>query len=184
MRFILANFIGLFAALPAMAVTVTDLDGQMRTPLTAKAKPSVAVFITHDCPVANKFAPEIRRIAKDFAGRVQFTVVYVDPDMTTTERTTHRRDFSYGKLTCVHDRTHRLVAATGAEVTPEAVLTNAKGKVVYRGRINNFYEDFGKARRVITQHDLRDALNALLANQPVPSPRGKAIGCYIPKLKK
>ena len=184
-------FLCIFAVflMPQLALTapvsVIDLDGQKRTPLiAANDRPSVLVFITHDCPVANKFAPEIRRIAKDFAGRVQFTVVYADPEMTATDRATHRKDYSYGKLTCVHDRTHRLVAATGVEVTPEAVLTNVQGKVVYRGRINNFYEDFGKARRVITQHDLRAAITALLANRPVPAPRGKAIGCYIPKLKK
>ena len=31
--------------------------------------------------------------------------------------------------------------------------------------------------------DLRDALDALLAGKPVPKPRGKCIGCFIPKLK-
>ena len=63
------------------------------------------------------------------------------------------------------------------------MVVDSTGKLVYRGRINNFYEDFGKPRRVITQHDLRNALNALLAGKPVPQPRVKAIGCFIPKLK-
>ena len=61
-------------------------------------------------------------------------------------------------------------------------MVDSTGKIVYRGRINNFYEDFGKPRRVITQHDLRDALKAVLAGQPAPNPRGECIGCFIPKL--
>ena len=177
----------LFSAASLLAVPalkITDVDGTTRTPLRAPVKqPAVLFFITHDCPVANKFAPEIRRIANDFRGKAQFTLVYIDPDLTTAELQRHRKDFSYAKLTAVHDRTHRLVQATGAKVTPEAIVIPPTGKVAYRGRINNFYEDFGRARRVITQHDLRDALTAILAGKPVPAPRGKTIGCFIPKLK-
>ena len=72
--------------------------------------------------------------------------------------------------------------ATGAKVTPEAVVVDSTGKIVYRGRINNFYEDFGKPRRVVTEHDLRDALKAVLAGKPAPKPRGECVGCFIPKL--
>ena len=168
----------------APALTLKDVDGTFRTPLWAQGKqPAVLFFITHDCPVANKSAPEIRRIAKNFNGRAQFTLVYVDPGLTAKELATHRKDFGYTNLTAVHDRQHQLVRAAGAKVTPEVAVFAATGKIVYLGRINNFYEDFGKPRRIITQHDLRDALNALLAGRPAPAPRGKAIGCFIPQLK-
>ena len=168
----------------APALALKDVDGNMRTPLRGAGQQlAVVFFITHDCPVANKFAPEIRRIATDFRGKAQFTLVYVDPDLTAKELATHRKDFGYRKLTAIHDRQHQLVRATGAKVTPEAVVVDSTGQIVYRGRINNFYEDFGKPRRVITQHDLRDALKAVLAGRPVPQPQAKAIGCFIPKLK-
>ena len=173
---------GTLGAAPALALK--DVDGHVRTPLRGSGQqPAVVFFITHDCPVANKFAPEIRRIANDFRGKAQFTLAYVDPDLTAKKLARHRRDYGYRKLTAIHDRQHQLVRATGAKVTPEAVVVDSTGKIVYRGRINNFYEDFGKPRRVITQHDLRDALKALLAGQPVPQPQAKAIGCFIPKLK-
>ena len=41
----------------------------------------------------------------------------------------------------------------------------------------------GKPRRVITVHDLRDALDAVIAGKPVARPRTEAIGCYITPLK-
>ena len=168
----------------APALAFKDVDGNMCTPLRgAGQRPAVVFFITHDCPVANKFAPEIRRITTNFSGKAKFTLVYVDPDLTAKGLATHRKDFGYRKLSAVHDRRHQLVRATGAKVTPEAVVVDSAGKIVYRGRINNFYEDFGKPRRVITRHDLRDALKAVLAGRPVPEPQAKAIGCFIPKLK-
>ena len=165
-------------------LALPNLRGDALTPLHAKGKqPAVLFFITHDCPVANKMMPEMRRIAKDFGGKAQFTLVYADPELDPKMLAKHQTDFTLAQINSVHDRKHQLVRAVGATVTPEAVVVLANGVIAYRGRINNFYEDFGKPRRVITRHDLRDALTALLAGQPVPQPRGKAIGCFIPKLK-
>ena len=161
----------------------TNLHGQAVTPLRAKGKqPAVLFFITHDCPVANKMMPEMRRIAKDFSGKAQFTLVYTDPKLDLKMLAKHQTDFTLAQINSVHDRKHQLVRAVRATVTPEAVVVLANGVIAYRGRINNFYEDFGKPRRVVTQHDLRVALKAVLADQPAPKPRGDCIGCFIPKL--
>ena len=160
-----------------------NLHGHSLTPLRAKGKqPAVLFFITHDCPVANKMMPEMRRIAKDFGGKAQFTLVYADPELNPKMLAKHQTDFTLAQINSVHDRKHQLVHAVGATVTPEAVVVLANGAIAYRGRINNFYEDFGKPRRVVTQHDLRVALKAVLAGQPAPKPRGDCIGCFIPKL--
>ena len=165
-------------------LVIKDIHGKLQTPLMARGKkPSVLFFITHDCPVANKLAPEIRRIIEGYRAKAQFTLVYADPEMTAAEVTTHQKDYNYTKLNTIHDRQHKLVQATGATITPEVVVPESKGNMVYRGPINNFYEDFEKHRRVITQHDLRDALDPLLADKPVPKPRGKCIGCFIQKQK-
>ena len=149
---------------------------------TEKHKAALLVFITHDCPVANRYAPEIARITKQFAKQVKTTLVYVDPDMTEREMVSHRKDYGYAQIPVVHDRKHALVHASGARVTPEAVIVLPGGKVAYRGRISDFYTGFGVARRVVTQHDLRDALAAVISGQRARPPRGKTIGCFIPKL--
>jgi hypothetical protein len=51
--------------------------------------------------------------------------------------------------------------------------------VKYRGRIDNQYAALGKPRRVVTVHDLRDALDALVAGRPVVHPETEAFGCVI-----
>jgi hypothetical protein len=164
-------------------LALPNLHGHALTPLHAKGKqPAVLFFITHDCPVANKMVPEIRRIAKDFSSKAQFTLVYADPELDPKVLAKHQTDFTLAQINSVHDRKHQLVHAVGATVTPEAVVVLANGVIAYRGRINDFYEDFGKPRRVITQHDLRVALKAVLAGQPAPKPRGNCVGCFIPKL--
>ncbi len=163
------------------AAPVKTLSGQTMNPFSGRS-PVVLLFTTNDCPVANKMVPEIRRITRDYNGKARFLMVYTDPQTTPADLKTHRQDYNLTGISGTHDRRHALVQAVGAKITPEAVIVQS-GKVVYRGRINNFYEDFGKPRRIITQHDLRDALDAVLAGTPVPKPRGKSIGCYITRLK-
>ena len=94
----------------------------------------------------------------------------------------HIHEYEY---TCpaLRDSKHALAMATEASVTPEAVVFDKDWKVVYRGRINNQFEDFGKSREKPTTHDLRDAIDATLAGRTVAEPVTKAIGCYIDDLK-
>jgi hypothetical protein len=54
--------------------------------------------------------------------------------------------------------------------------------IVYRGRIDNFYAALGRPRRVVTEHDLRDTLDAVFGGKPVPKAETQAVGCYIPDL--
>jgi hypothetical protein len=56
-----------------------------------------------------------------------------------------------------------------------------RGQLKYRGRIDNFYAGLGTPRQVVTEHDLRDALDALIAGRTVRSPRTQAFGCFIPE---
>ena len=164
-----------------VAAPVKTLAGKSIDPLKG-AKPVVMFFTTNDCPVANKMVPEILRITNDYKGKVRFLMVYTDPQSTLQELKTHQEDYQLKSIPGTHDHNHILVRAADAKITPEAAIL-INGKAVYRGRINNYYEDFGKPRSVITQHDLRIAIDAVLAGKPAPAPRGESIGCYITKLK-
>jgi hypothetical protein len=75
------------------------------------------------------------------------------------------------------------VAEVGATVTPEAAVFDGNWNIVYRGRINDQFEDFGKSREKPTTHDLRDAIEATLTGRKIAEPNTKAVGCYIDDLK-
>jgi hypothetical protein len=55
--------------------------------------------------------------------------------------------------------------------------------LVYSGRIDDRYVDFGKARQAASTHDLEAAIANTLAGKPVTPARTKAIGCYLTDLK-
>jgi hypothetical protein len=167
-------------------IRLPDLEGVVRSPLSiGQGMASVLLFVTHDCPISNGFAPEYRRLRGRYpTNRVSFTLVYVDPDANSERLRRHRREFGLTNLVAIHDREHRLVQSVEAEMTPEAVVINSAGGVAYRGRVDDRFADYGKRRAEPTRHDLRDALDAVLAGKPVVNPRVEAIGCHIPPLEK
>jgi hypothetical protein len=71
----------------------------------------------------------------------------------------------------------------GVTVTPEVAVFLPDRTRVYRGRIDNWYESFGRARPQPTERDLSDVLQAILAGPGVAPRTTKAIGCYIPALE-
>ena len=63
-------------------------------------------------------------------------------------------------------------------MTPESEIYTPTGRA-YRGRIDDLYEAIGQNHRTADHHDLREALNAVLAGRPVTTAVTKAIGCFI-----
>ena len=160
------------AAPPATVIEFTDLSGQKQTPLSVPdKKATVLFFVLPDCPISNAYAPEMKRIASEYAKKEVATfIVYVEPDLSEADAKTHAADFGL-----------KLVKQTGVTIAPEVAVVSPKGDILYRGRIDNLYAALGKRRPKATQQDLREALDAILAGKPVAQKTTTAIGCYIAK---
>jgi Redoxin len=165
---------------------MTGLDGKTWRPLQPAegTQANILVFVTRDCPIANQYSREITRIARDYADKhVKFFVVDVDPDVTTAQAKEHAKEYEIN-LPILFDRDHTLVARTGARVTPEAAVIKADGTVAYCGRIDDRFGKLGRQRPEASEHNLRDAIDAVLAGRPVAAERVAAIGCTIDDLKR
>lgn len=163
------------------SVAVRDIDGVQREPLKVeKGHVEALFFVTNDCPISNYYAHEIRRICDAYAKRgAGCALVYTDPSMTDEQARQHSVEYGHGDYPKIVDRHHDLVKAAGAQINPTAVIVRADGSIAYRGRIDNSYAAIGVQRRVVTEHDLRDALDAVIAGKPVAKPETQPIGCYI-----
>jgi hypothetical protein len=169
-------------SLPLLAVLVQSLSGAAVDALQAPAgtKAIVFLFTSTDCPISNRYAPEVQRVVSAFAGQgVVFRAVYPNPADQAATIHEHMTAFSYaGSMEALRDPAHALVKFTKATVTPEAVVI-AGGRVVYRGRIDDRYVELGLERPMPTQHDLADALSAVLAGRRVLRATTQAVGCFI-----
>jgi len=166
------------------AISIQDIEGVEQFPFRIDdSKAAALIFVTHDCPISNAYAPELYRLKEEYGSEgFKMMLVYVDPDVTEKEIRKHREAYSLSGYAAIVDKTHALVKEAGATVTPEAVVVLGDGTIAYRGRIDNMYPALGQRRRVITEKDLRNALDAVSANQPVEVSRTQAVGCYIPNI--
>ena len=166
------------------ASTVLDLAGHALDPFAdADAKAIVFIFISTDCPISNRYAPEIRRVEAEFArAGVRFWLVYADADTTAEAIRKHVKDYRLPQQV-LRDPRQTLVRLAQARVTPESGVFLPGRRLVYHGRIDNRYADLGKERPEATQHDLEEVLKAVVQGKPVPYSTAKAVGCYIPEPK-
>ena len=160
-----------------------DLSGNNVNPFAmAGGKPLVLIFVRTDCPVSNRYAPTIQALGNKYSSQVLLALVY--PDRTETPSAIERHLHEYGyKIEAVRDTQHDLVKLSEVEITPEAAVFDAKGELIYHGRIDNWYKDFGHARPAPTTHELDEAIEAALnSGRPVPASVG-GVGCYISDLQ-
>ena len=163
-------------------VVVQTIDG---TPVDALAAPAgvkamVFVFTSTDCPISNRYAPELQRIAATFASKgVAFRFVYPNPVDTASGIREHLTAYALGAPSQVlRDPTQALVKFAHATVTPEAAVV-VGGRVVYLGRIDDRYVELGVERSAPTRRDLAEALSAVLEGRKVAQPATQAVGCFI-----
>jgi len=170
-------------AVPLMAapvMAVRDVDGRTQTLFAPPPHQfDLLFFISPECPISNRYAPEIRRICDEYGPRgVRCFAIYPDADVTTIKR--HRQEYGFGDaMPAIFDRDHSVVRSVAPRVTPEAALYSQAGRV-YKGRIDDLYVDVGRARRAATRHDLRLAIDAALAGRSPAAAQTDAVGCAIP----
>jgi hypothetical protein len=158
---------------------VLDLDGKPIDPLANTNATAVLVFSSTECPIGNRYAPELRRLQSAFEARgAQFWFVYPNARDDATRIRAHAAEYALPGH-AVRDPDHILVRRAGAKVTPEVAVFRAHAGLAYLGRIDDQFVALGTARNEATQHDLENALQALLTGKPVDPDRTQAIGCSI-----
>ena len=171
----------MLAVFPQASSAVHDIDGHAWTPLSpAAGEINLLIFVSADCPISARYSPEIDRIVRDYGARgVHAWLIYADPQIAPAAVRSNLKEFHPSiAIPAVIDSGFRLTTAVDVNVTPEVAVYVSSGRV-YRGRIDDVNDAIGQSRRAAAHHDLRDALDAVLAGRPVPTPETKAIGCFI-----
>lgn len=164
----------------ATASALHELRRELSLP--AEIRAVAMIFVLPDCPIANSYAPEYSRLNAEFLPQgIPVVVVYVDPELTAVKMGEHARQYLI-KGPVVLDSLLSWGNRAGATKTPEAVVFSLDGSLIYRGRIDDRYVKVGKSRTVATSHDLRNALEAVVAGKPVTNRFTEAVGCHIPGL--
>jgi hypothetical protein len=143
-----------------------------------KSKAYVLAFTSTTCPLAQRYLPTLKRLEQDYRARgVQFVAVNVGAEDSIRAMAAHAVEYEV-EFPCVKDQDAKAAAALGVRRTPEVVVLDAARKLRYRGRIDDRYR-LGGARSEATRHDLKEALDAVLAGKEVAVPETPVDGCAI-----
>src|SRR6266404_1039108 len=174
--------IAAWCAAGAFAVAQTYpgvLDDKPVDPFAGKAKALVFVFVRTDCPISNRYAPELNRLYREFTDRgVAFWMVY--PDASETREAIVRQLEEYrlpGRA--LRDPSHALARRANVTIAPEAAVFSSDGRLVYHGRIDNRYVEVGKAMPSPTRRDLEEAIAAVVAGRAPAEASAPAVGCFL-----
>ncbi len=163
--------------------SVLDLNGRHIDPVQSNAgRLVVLIFVREDCPVSGRYAPTIQRLSSQYQKVARFYLVFPDKSELPPDIHKYLADFRYS-IPGLRDPEHVLVKEAQVQITPEAAVFDAKGVLVYHGRIDNLYQDFGRSRPAPTSHELQEAIQSTLAGHPPSNQHAAAVGCYISDLQ-
>lgn len=160
------------------AVSLQDFQGE---------KALLVMFLCAHCPYVVHVRPEIVRLSRDYAGKgvglVAITandpVQYPDDSPEKTAAMVAEVGFTFPFL---FDESQEVAKAYSAACTPDFFLFDGDRKLVYRGQLDSSRPGRGPDRPgagVLNGADLRAAIEAVLAGQPVNPDQKPSIGCNV-----
>jgi hypothetical protein len=158
------------------ALPLRDADGKpVKLPV---ATATVVVFLSFDCPVSNSYAAPLADLAKEYGPK---GVTFVGLDSTDAPAEEAEKQAKEWKLGFPIYRDANCAAADSlkAETTPEVFVLDRHSILRYRGRIDNGYYARLKKNPQVTAHELKEAIDDLLAGKSVRRPATPSIGCPI-----
>ena len=137
------------------------------------------MFISTECPVSNGYNERMVKLFDTFTSKgIAIVGINANKAESVNDIADHSKKHGF-KFSVLKDVDNKIADLYGAQVTPEVFVMNAKGKLMYHGRI-----DDSRNEAKVQSHDLADALGSLLAGKEVTKTELKAVGCSIKRVSK
>ena len=150
-------------------VNLADLKGE---------KATVVVFLSFDCPNSNGYTPTLLDLHREFGSKGVKLVAISETELATDELAAKVKEYKL-PFPVFADAKQAIADTFKAKITPESFVLDHNLVMRYRGRIDNMFTDRLKRSAKITDHDLRNAVEDVVAGKPVRAPVTVAVGCPI-----
>ena len=150
------------------------------------AKLLCVIFTSNHCPSAQAYDGRLKKLHADYKDKGVALVAispndplavrldelgYTDVGDTLEDMKVRAKEKGFEFPYLYDGETQKASRAFGALATPHVFLFDADRKLRYHGRIDD------SDVKEVKSHDLRNAIDALLAGQPVPKQTTKIFGC-------
>ncbi len=159
-----------------------DSTGRLVSRDDFAGRPALLVmFLCNHCPYVKHVAEEVVRLGRDYQGRGAAVVAISSNDVTQYPEDGPARMAEVAAsmgltVPYLYDETQEVAKAYHAACTPDFFLFDGDRRLAYRGQLDGARPGNDVP---VTGHDLRAALDAVLAGTPVPEPQSSSLGCSI-----
>ena len=173
---------------PAPDFALPGIDGKTHNLADYSSTPVlVIVFTCNHCPTAQLYETRIKKLAEDYRGK-GVTLIAIEPNDPEAVRPSElawtdvgdsfedmkvRAAYRHFNFPYLYDGATQSVArAYGPKATPHVFVFDQQRHLLYEGRVDN-----SQRESLVKVQDARNAIDALLAGQPVPVPHTPVFGC-------
>lgn len=141
------------------------------------SKAIVIIFVATQCPVSNDYNSRMSQIHKEYESKgISFIGINSNKQEDSEEIKEHAKENDLG-FVILKDKNNVIADKFEAKVTPEVFILDSEFNVHYHGRI-----DDDRSGEEIESHDLKAALDEILAGNEVTIKETKAFGCSIKRV--
>jgi len=156
------------------------VDGKKHSLGDYKEKVLVVIFSCNHCPYVKAYEERYKSIQSDYQSQgVRFVVVnsndtvkYPDDSFDNMVKRSQKKQYNFPYL---HDEDQGVARSYGATNTPHVFVLDESRSVCYTGRIDDNWENADKVR----EHDLRNALDAVLKGEKPSVASTLPVGCSV-----
>jgi len=141
----------------------------------------LVIFMCNHCPYVKHVAAGLAKLAREYQQR-GVAVVGINsndaenyPDDAPAKMATEVKSRGY-TFPYLYDATQEVAKEYSAACTPDFFLFDKHRRLIYRGQMDSSRPENGIP---VSGHDLRAALDAVLAGKPLPKDQKPSIGCNI-----
>ena len=179
--FLLAGELEIGSTMPLKDLELADISGKNITLANAKGDAgTLVIFSCNTCPWVIRWEDRYVSLANTYAQKgigmiaVNSNAARFGGEDSLEEMVEHAKNNGYN-FPYAQDPESELASAFGATKTPHIYLFNGDDKLVYRGAI----DDNAKNAKKVDVPFLANAIDALLAGNPINPQTTKALGCSI-----
>ena len=173
------------AEMPFMEDELRSVNGQSYSLKNLTEKNGIIVLFTcNTCPFVVKWEDRYK-IIEDLAKSNYLGFAYInsnykkrDGDDSFEQMKTHAQEMNYRFPYLIDDKS-KIANAFGAKTTPHIFLFNSNYQLVYKGAIDDNYDDINKVKEFY----LKDAINQLVKGKKIKVSETKPVGCSIKRFK-
>jgi peroxiredoxin len=166
--------------------TLTDSKGTSHKLSDFRGKLVVLEWLNHECPFVKKHysGGDMQKLQKEYTakGVVWLSIISSAPGKqghrTGPQAEADTKDKNASPTAVLLDPSGEVGKNYDAKTTPEMFVLDKEGKILYAGAIDSI-KSTDSADITKAENHVRQALDAALAGQPVPTPKTKPYGCSV-----